>query len=96
MIWWLLKNDGDKHQTWFEGLITENDADKNYKYCMVLYTDGDSHKLDHAEIIKHWKQAYKHLDSLYALIQNNIAPTADDMDLSVPTLDIYSLRANYY
>ena len=60
---------------------------------MVLYTDGDSDKLDHSEIIKHRKQAYKHSDSLHALIRKKLAPTADDMDSSVPTIDIHSLRA---
>ena len=60
---------------------------------MMLYTDGDSEELNHSEIIKNRKQAYKHLDSLHALIQKNLASTADDMDSSVPTIDIYSLRA---
>ena len=53
---------------------------------MVLYTDGDSKELDHAEIVKNRKQAYKHLDSLYALIRNNLAPTDDDTDSSVLSL----------
>ena len=60
---------------------------------MVLYTDGDSQELDHSEIIKHIKQAYKHLDFPHAHIQKKLAPTVDDMNSSVPTLDIYSLRA---
>ena len=46
--------------------------------------------MDHSEIIKHRKRPYKHLDSL---IQKKLAPTADDMISSVPTLDIHSLRA---
>ena len=60
---------------------------------MVLYTDGDSEELNHAEIVKNRKQAYQHLNSLHALIWNNLAPTDDDMDSSIPTIDIYSLRA---
>ena len=41
-------------------MITSYDADSDY--YKILYTDGDSHELDHSEIIKHRKQAYKHLD----------------------------------
>ena len=29
---------------------------------MVLYTDGDSEEMNHADIIKNRKEAYKHLD----------------------------------
>ena len=47
----LFKKEGDQHQTWFEGLITSYDADTDL--YMVLYTDGDSEELDHAEIVKH-------------------------------------------
>ena len=50
---------------------------------MVLYTDGDSQELDHSEIIKHVKQAYKHLDFPHAHIQKKLAPTVDDMNSSV-------------
>ena len=85
------KDKNDKHTTWFEGLITSYDASS--RYYKILYTDGDSDELDHSEIIKHWKQAYKHLDSLHALIRKKLAPTADDMNSAVPTLDIHSLRA---
>ena len=60
---------------------------------MVLYTDGDSEEMNHSDIVKNRKQAYQHLDSLHALIQRKLAPAADDMDSSVPTIDIYSLRA---
>ena len=69
----LFKKEGDQHRVWFEGLITTYDAEQ--QLYMVLYTDGDSEELDHAEIIKNWKQDYKHLDSLHALIWRNLAPT---------------------
>ena len=55
---------------------------------MVLYTDGDSEEMNHADIFKNRKQAYKHLDSLHALIQRKLAPTADDMDSSLSLLSI--------
>ena len=87
----LFKKAGDSHRTWFEGMITAYDSD--HELYMVLYTDGDSEEMNHSDIVKHRKQAYQHLDSLHALIQRKLAPTADDMDSSVPTIDIYSLRA---
>ena len=87
----LFKKDGDRHRTWLKGLITTYDAER--KLYMVLYTDGDSEEMEYAEIVKNRKQLYKHLDSLHILIQMNLAPTADNMDSSVPTIDIYSLRA---
>ena len=72
-------------------MITTYDADR--ELYIVLYTDGDSEELNHSETVKNRKQAYKHLDSFHALIRRKLAPAADDMDSSVPTLDIYSLRA---
>ena len=78
MIRRLFKKDGDHHQTWFEGLITSYDADTDL--YMVLYTDGDSEELDHAEIVKHRKKAHHHVNSLHALIRRKLAPAVDDMD----------------
>ena len=85
----LFKKDGDSHRTWFEGIITTYDTTR--ELYMVLYTDGDSEEMNHSDIVKNRKQAYQHLDSLHALIQRKLAPAADDMDSSVPTIDIYSL-----
>ena len=91
MIRRLFKKDGNQHQTWFEGMIISYDADADL--YTVLYTDGDSEELDHTEIVKHRKKAHHHVNSLHALICKKLAPAVDDMDSSVPTIDIYSLRA---
>ena len=72
-------------------MITSYDADTDL--YMVLYTDGDSEELDHAEIVKHRKKSHHHVNSLHALICKKLAPAVDDMDSSAPTIDIYSLRA---
>ena len=62
----LFKKARDKPRTWFEGMIITYDADR--ELYMVIYTDGDSEEMNHADNIKNRKQAYKHLDSLHALI----------------------------
>ena len=53
VIFQLFKKDGNRHWTWFKGMITTYDT--NRELYMVLYTDGDSEELYHTEIVKNRK-----------------------------------------